>query len=243
MIFHHRQKRDIPKLNLYLNGKQIEQVTIFDFLGLTLTSTLDWSRHISKVSNKISQTIGIMSRIKRYVPRSALKQIYDSLILSRLHYSILVWGFDSARLMTLQKRAIRTICGAKYNAHTDPLFQDLGLVKIKDIFEIQCCKLYYKFKHKLLPVYFQNFFQTNQDIHSHNTRQSRDLRNVRRNFKTTSKCIRFHIPSLINNLPILIREKIDSHSLDGFSNYMKRHILRNYERECHKNKCFTCGKL
>ena len=30
---------------------------------------------------------------------------------------------------------------SKYNAHTDPLFKSLKLLKIKDIFDVQCMKL------------------------------------------------------------------------------------------------------
>ena len=170
MNFHHRQRRNIPTLKLLIDRKEIKQCFEFKFLGLTITNNLDWSKHINRISNKISQTIGIMSRIKRYVPRGALLHIYNSLILSRIYYCILLWGFDSRRLEKLQKKAIRVICNSKYNAHTSPLFQDLRLLKIKNIFEIQCAKFFYKFEHNTLPGYFDSFFQTNANIHHHNTR-------------------------------------------------------------------------
>ena len=34
---------------------------------------------------------------------------------------------------------------SKYNVHTDPLFKSLKLLKIEDIFDVQCMKIWYKF--------------------------------------------------------------------------------------------------
>ena len=53
-----------------------------------------------------------------------------------------VLGFEWGRLTKLQKRALRIITNSKYNAHTEPLFKDLYLLKIKDIFDVQCMKFY-----------------------------------------------------------------------------------------------------
>ena len=57
MIFHYRQKRNIQNLELSINNIAIERVTTFDFLGLTISETLDWSFHINKVGNKINKVI------------------------------------------------------------------------------------------------------------------------------------------------------------------------------------------
>ena len=40
-----------PKLNI--NGNNIERVTDFNLLGLTLSSTLSWNQHNNKISLKI----------------------------------------------------------------------------------------------------------------------------------------------------------------------------------------------
>ena len=36
----------------------------FDFLGLILHKHLIWKRHVTKVANKISKTIGIINKLK-----------------------------------------------------------------------------------------------------------------------------------------------------------------------------------
>ena len=47
---------------------------------------------------------------------------------------------------------------SKYNAHTDPLFKSLKLLKIKDFFDVQCMEIWYKFMNKNAPTYFAFIF-------------------------------------------------------------------------------------
>ena len=241
MIFRYPQQRNIPQLEIKFNNVSIEKVQVFDFLGLTISDTLDWSHHINKINNKISKTIGIMKRIRRFISKDILRTIYNSLILPHLHYGILIWGFSNRRVFKLQKRAVRLICGAKYNAHTDRLFKNLRFLKIQDIFILQCTKFYYKFTRNQLPTYFNDFFVRNSEVHPYNTRNRDSLRsNFCRN-TTSRNCIRIHIPNLINNLPLNVRNKIGTHSLPGFSNYMKIYLIQKYEDECHIQNCYICN--
>ena len=140
MIFHYRQRilteNDIPYL--MINNTLIEQVTEFNFLGLTVNEFMNWNSHTQKIANKISRTLGVMNRLKRYLPIPAMKLMYDSLILSHLQFGITNWGFEWDRISKLQKRALRIMTNSRYNAHTEPLFKQLHLLKVKDIFDVQC---------------------------------------------------------------------------------------------------------
>ena len=136
MIFHNHLKiitqNKIPCLKI--NNTNIERVTEFNFLGLTINEHLTWKSHAAKVANKISRTLGVMNRLKRYLPLSALKTMYDSLILSQLQFGITCWGFEWNRIFKLQKHAVRIMTNSKYNSHTEPLFKESKLLKISDIF-------------------------------------------------------------------------------------------------------------
>jgi len=145
MIFHNRQRNIIDRIpKLELNGQNIERVTEFNFLGLTIDQHLTWNAHIQKISNKISRSIGIMNRLKRFLPQSILRTLYNSLILPHIQYSLLAWGNKSKRVFKLQKRAVRLITCSKYNAHTEPLFKSLNLLKLDDIMILKTLKFYYK---------------------------------------------------------------------------------------------------
>ena len=52
-----------------------------------------------------------------------------------LHFGVLSWGFKSSRIHKLQKRAILAITSSTFNAHTEPSFKRLNILKISDIFE------------------------------------------------------------------------------------------------------------
>ena len=181
-----------------------------------------------------------MKRIKRYVTTDTLRTIYNALIQPHLYYCILAWGFSSSRLLTLQKKAIRIVCGVKYNSHTDNLFRNQFILKIHDIFELQCAKFYYKFSKGCLPIYFRNFFQRNDNIHQHNTRNRNSLHLFQYRNHTTKNCVRFNVPNLINNLPENVREKIFTHSLGGFSHYLKKYLISKYPSECTIVNCYIC---
>ena len=67
-------------------------------------------------------------------------------------------GFQYKKSRKIQKRAVRIISKSKYNAHTDPLFKKLGILKAQDIFTLNCLKLY-KFCSNALPSYFDHLIQ------------------------------------------------------------------------------------
>ena len=129
-------------------------------------------------------------------------------------------------LRILDWRALRIIVSAKYNSHTEPIFKSLGLLKLNDIFYINQLKFYFKMVHKTLPTYFYNFrLQHNSDIHHHLTRSSTNLAVIRVNHSFAKKCIRYNLINLLNRTRVCYSEKIYTHSLNGFSNYIKKDII------------------
>ena len=54
----------------------------------------------------------------------------------------------------LQKKSIRLITGSEYLAHSEPLFKELELLKIEDLYKLKILKFYYNLSYGLLPSYF-----------------------------------------------------------------------------------------
>ena len=123
MVFHTPQRRvNYPALKL--NNVLIERVSQFNFLGVILSSSLKWDKHVAHVSLKISRVIGVLYRLKHVFPREVLLTLYNALILSHLSYCILVWGSridGNHRLLLLQKKSVRIITNQDYIAHSEPL--------------------------------------------------------------------------------------------------------------------------
>ena len=134
MIFHRQQKR-VKELNITINGTIIERVQSFNFLGITISESMSWANHLLFIKKKISKVIGILYRLKNTFPSEVLKTLYKSLVLSYINYGLLLWGVEVKNLEVIQKRAIRLITGSNYIAHTEPLFIQLGLLKVQDIFK------------------------------------------------------------------------------------------------------------
>ena len=104
----------------------------FNYLGLIINKHLKWNSHVNKIGNKISQTIGVINKLKHLIPEKTLLTIYNSLILPHINYCILAWGHDSNRILKLQKKAIRIIVKGSCYTHSDPIFKnkDLKFLKI-----------------------------------------------------------------------------------------------------------------
>ena len=131
---------------------------------------MTWKPHVNKVACKIARTIGTINRLKRFLPKSVLQILYNSLVLPHLNYGILTWGATTKHLQKLQKWAIRTITNSKYNAHTEPLFKKLDLLKICDLYKVKAIKLYFKYQNNFLLSYFNGIFTFMQPPQEYQTR-------------------------------------------------------------------------
>ena len=120
--------------------------------------------------------------------------MYFSLVQSHITNGILAWGFNTTDIFKLQKKAIRITTKSQYLAPTDPLFKNLGILRIKDLFKLNILKFYYQMKQHCLPTYFQAFdISLRSEIHSYDTRNKRMLNTVKTRLKSTENCHRFEL--------------------------------------------------
>ena len=167
--------------------------------------------------------------------------MYDSLIHSHLQFGITCWGFECNRLFKLQKRALRIMTNSKYNAHTEPLFKDLKLLKLDGIFYIQCMKFFYKFTNNTLPKYFHSLFIYNPDIYEIMTRNHNQLHLFATRRYSAEHVLRHHIPKLIDKFPCYITDRIRTHSIQAYSSHLKSHIIDSYSSVCSDPQCYVCN--
>ena len=155
VLFKH--PKAIPKLKLTINDNPIEQVTEFNFLGITIDQNITWNAHITKTYIQIASVIGILHKLKHSFPQRILRLIYNSLIHPHLIYGLYLWGFNPKRLTILHKGAVRILALRPYLSHSTPLFKSLKIHQLEDLYIIQLYKLYYKNVNNLLPSYFRSF--------------------------------------------------------------------------------------
>ena len=124
--------------------------------------------------------------------------------------------------------------GSKYNAHTEPIFKSYNTLKFEDIYKLNALKFYYKYSHKELPSYFQEFcLERRSDVQMIRTKTKHIF---------ADRCIRSRLPVLINATNLNIISKINTHSLTGFCNYIKIRLLQDYVMECNITNCYVCSQ-
>ena len=76
-------------------------------------------------------------------------------------------------LALLQKRAM-TIITSFYDAHTDPIFKNICILPLNDMYLTEIGKIVFQYKTVLLPDIFNNTFIRRNQVHSHDTRNARN---------------------------------------------------------------------
>ena len=127
---------------LIINNTTIDRVAEFNFLGINLNEQFHWKSHIEKISNRFSRTLGVLNRLKRLLPLNIQIILYYTLILPHVNYGVTARGYKCDRIQKLQKKLVRIISVSKYNAHPEPLFKSLKLLKIEHKLKLQELKLY-----------------------------------------------------------------------------------------------------
>ena len=185
------------------------------------------------IANKVSRNLGVLNKIKHLLPQHIMKTLYCSMIQSHFNYTILAWGHESHRIEQLQKTAVKVITACKYNAHTDPIFRSLNLLKIADIFKLHSLKFYYNHVHHELPHYFQAFdFSTNHDVHNYETRQGHHIpANITRT-RMAQRCVRHNVSKVVNSTDQNIMQSINITCVKGFDMLIKNNLIKSYQTEC-----------
>ena len=76
MIFATTKKKAKVNPRLHFNLEQVERVSSFSFLGITVNEHMTWSTHIDNIGVKLSRNIGIIQKLKYYLPIYTLKIFY-----------------------------------------------------------------------------------------------------------------------------------------------------------------------
>ena len=194
---------------------------------------------MKKVSAKISRSLGIIKRVRNFLPIQALKSLYNALIVPHLNYGLKLWGPRSKAVALIQKRAIRVITKSKFFAHTSPLFKQHKLLKLEDMYKLQCLKLHYKIEHNIVPSYISSLLTHNRDIHSYYTRGRDTLRPT----EVKSDWLRHSLPDTILKMPASIMLHVHTSTISTFSYHVSAYFLNQFETTCTHEPCLPCGRV
>ena len=63
-----------------IDQKEVRRVTLLKYLGMVVDDKLTRSQHADYISSKITHNIGILKRVRHFIPKESLLLIYHTLI-------------------------------------------------------------------------------------------------------------------------------------------------------------------
>ena len=107
-----------------------------------------------------------------------------------------------------KKKVVRAIASKSFTSSSTPIFSDLKILKLGDLFYLKLIIFVYESVNKISPVCFHNFFETLSSIHQYNTRQASkgDIFMTRENtYLYGLRSIRYAGAKAWNDVPHLIK--------------------------------------
>ena len=125
----------IKNVKLSINGAKLEEVSYAKYLGILIDNKLKWKEHLNAISLKLSKGIGLLAKIRHYVPRNALRSLYFTFINPHIDYNLLNWSTATATSLSSInvkiKKALRIITFNDSDHPSLPLFKELRILPLE----------------------------------------------------------------------------------------------------------------
>ena len=93
MIVSRKTNLSTPSSPLLLEGYPLDQVEMFQYLGVLLSHDLTWGEHVQSTCKKARKILGLLyRRFYNNAPGNSLLQLYLSLVRPHLDYASAVWS-------------------------------------------------------------------------------------------------------------------------------------------------------
>ena len=168
--FFNKPRTSVPEnIKIKLNGTKLDHVHAIKYLGIYLDETLSGDQQCIELTKKLSRANGILAKSRHYAT-TEIKSIYHALFSSHLKYGSQIWGQNSSnyvnKIFTLQKSALRLISFSDFRAHSNPLFRENRILKLKDQITLENCLMIHDYLNNRLPSSFENYFNTTKHLYN-----------------------------------------------------------------------------
>jgi hypothetical protein len=214
------QKHDnvnVDTLKLTLNGETLKEVNFAKYLGVLIDNKLSWKNQIDAIKLKLSKGVGLLAKIRHFVPHNVLRSLYFSFINPHVDYNILNWGMASPTTLDpidkKIKKAVRIISFKDSDHPSAPLYKDLKILPLSNSLELRQAKHMWKLINGFLPPCMSSQFNFNERT-VFSISYSRLV--------SLQRFILFMGPITWNQVPDIIKHKS---SLNSFTKFLKIHLL------------------
>ena len=193
--------------HVIMGGIQVPKVTEHKHLGITIQTSLKWSRHICNVYTACARRVGILRRLKRKLQPSTILKIYTGTVRPIMEYACAIWsGGPTAKLKKLQRSFCRS--------------HGVSLPPLQTRFDYFTLMLFYKIRMRLSPQSLQNMLPNPS---SHSGYQFRKLSYPVPKVKKSSTLASFFPRAIIlwNDLPANLHS---INTLSKFKSELRKHL-------------------
>ena len=225
MIFNMKDKP--ADLTLKIGSSHVERTHVKKFLGLYIDDRLTFSEHINKICAKMSRSVGVMRRLRAFIPRAIQKQLFYAFIYSRFTYGIVCYGSayqnQIQRLRNMINRALKLVINS--TVITSELLRRENVLNFDMAYKYFCTIKMYKIlrlnNHDSMAAKINSF----QTYHNYGTRAIHN-QNLRSPLYLRTKCQMSFIYRGIkfwNSIPFDLRNISDD--LKTFKRLLKGFLL------------------
>ena len=221
------KKNSDSRLNVFIENKQIKQVSECKTLGVIVDRHLSWKSNSENICKKITAGISAIRRVKPFVDKDTLISIYNAIVRPYFDYCCEVWDVfgesQSKRLQKLQNRAARIILNMSNDVNHSIALRALGWEPLKTERKKAKAKMMYKVLNKMGPKSLTNLFSYKCEKTNYNLRDiSSGLSLPKPRTNNMKNSFMYDGAHLWNSIPKEIRE---SKTLSSFRNKIAAHKI------------------
>ena len=229
----YRSKRKVIEdiCELKINHNCIKRVNSITYLGMTIDEHLKWDKHVMNICSKLTRNFHLFYNLRNLLPNHLKRQLYYSLVHSRIQYGIEVYGNCAkimiTRIQTMQNKLLKVLFKRPFRTPTIDLHNEYKLLKVEDIYRLNLMKFVFNSVRKQSISQFHKYFKFQRTIHSHETRQQTLLYFERPRTAFGENSIKHTGATIWNSLdPSLHKSK----SINTFKKCLKNALLSKYLR-------------
>ena len=174
------KKRKIIQHTYNMMGIDLDQTEHSPYLGVEISSNLEWKHHIKSITGKAKKTLYFLQRNLYNCPPEVKKQAYISLVRPTLEYAASCWDphhqKDIDTLEAVQRKAARFISNNfRRRTSVTALLTNLDLKSLQQRREASRLSMLYKLHHNQVQIQIPDHF-IGQDISTMKTRSKHEGR-------------------------------------------------------------------
>ena len=170
-------KNKVGNEQVIINDKPVTRYSSFPCLGVELDERMSWENHIDTICRKVGSGIGIVKRVKPFVPSETLQNLYKSLVLPYFDYCSPLWdncgSMLKEKLQKLQNRAARIMTGANYDVRSTDLLHAMSWKNLNDRHKMNKSVLMFKLlNNHSAPNLKDKFITRDTNLSNYNLRNA-----------------------------------------------------------------------